>query len=334
LQNQLLKTSQRRSGASGELSGGAARLTGLEPSLQGEVLACDVSVDGDFFLAASGVKGNFAVPVRVPEAGKSVTIKGSRWDLGLSGNFSTASVPGKDQVLMLSALAFRVLGLSPDKSLELEPSNVFQVMLSSPAAEGVANLGHVKLWKEVPGEGKNAHQKATAKKTVTAKDAKSAKGKKTGREKAGQWVPKRAMGLGLGPELEQELESGVKLVEVECKVSLSLDGKVVTLVPKNIMDLGGVYHVVVDGLASLSGETAPRVEVIYHVKTFPAPSTLVDLSAIKLTYPDQEYNVNLVIPEKAIPALATFEIEGQNMGSYINGFMPDSSSTVDSAKFF
>lgn len=286
-------------------------------SSSADVAVADVVVDGGFLLAASGATGAFAVPVWIPADAAAVSIKGERRDLGITGGFS-ALVPSTGNTLRLATVPFRVLNAVPANGAVAPVGSVVMLMLSGPA--DLATIPGAKLFKEVEATTTSLQAMASAPATKTDTIVKVEKSK-TGKAKPARKAPKRrpskaekrALGLSVAPAL----------VEIPVRRSLSQDGKTVFLIPEQPLELSSTYRILANGLLNLAGEAAPTFESRFQTTAVAPLSSEVDFSRIKLSYPDESFNVTVTIPEGALPPWAMVEIEANGMGSYANGTMLD-----------
>ena len=104
---------------------------------------------------------------------------------------------------------------------------------------------------------------------------------------------------------------------------LSLDGRTLMVTPDVALAQGASYTLVVEGLKSLAGETAPRIERKVNTVAPPPPPAEADFTRIALGYPDASFNVEMTLPAGAIPAGASILIEGLGMGYSYSGTMPN-----------
>jgi hypothetical protein len=241
---------------------GTTRKAASKPALQGsgDVAVADVSVEGGFLTAASGLTGAFAVPAFTPADATPITVTGSRWDLGVTGSF-TASVPSAGNTLRLATTPFRVETVVPASGSTVPATVAFTLLLSAPADP--ATTGKVVLYREIAG-------------TLTAVDA---------------------------------------------RVALAQDGKTLLVTPAQALESATTYHLVVDGLAGLAGGAAPKSQYDYLTSTVVVPPP-VDFTRFKLSYPDDNLNVTITVPEGAVPPRASLAVEAPGMGSVYTGFMP------------
>lgn len=322
--------------------GAKARMAAVAPprgrtaSTRGDedVAVADAVVEAGHLSAVSGAAGAFAVPARMPEDGSGAAVlKGSRWDLGVTGTLSVP-IPSAGQALRLAAVPFRVLTVFPAERAEVGVGSIVEVLLST--AADPATLGQTRLYAEA---------QANPVPPSPAVERPGASAARTGEARS----PRRAAGQTLQAPLRVAKPSGKPAatpsrtpsahpasipsgasdpsgwVEVPVRRSLSLDGRTLTLTPETALAPGTLYRAVAQGLASLSGETAPAFT--RHFKTQPqAQLADVDLTRIHLSYPTEAFDVTVAIPEGAVPAWSLVEVEAQLMGSHGQGVMPPSGS--------
>lgn len=330
--------------------GAKARMAAVAPpkgrtaSTRGDedVAVADVVVEAGHLSAVSGAAGAFAVPARLPEDGSGAAVlKGSRWDLGVTGTLSVP-IPSAGQALRLAAVPFRVLTVLPAERAEVGVGSIVEVLLST--AADPATLGQTRLYAEtqanpVPPSPAVERPGAPAARTGEAQSPRRAAGQtlqapsrvaKPSGKPAAHLSRKPAATPSRRPSAHPaSIPSGASdpsgWVEVPVRRSLSLDGRTLTLTPETALAPGTLYRAVAQGLASLSGETAPAFT--RHFKTQPqAQLADVDLARIHLSYPTEAFAVTVAIPEGAVPAWSLVEVEAQLMGSHGQGVMPPSGS--------
>jgi hypothetical protein len=122
---------------------------------------------------------------------------------------------------------------------------------------------------------------------------------------------------------KQGTDPNSTLVEIKVRHQLSMDGRTLVVTPDQSLVPGTDYILAVEGLKSLPGEVAPRLERKVSTAPLPPPPAEVDFTRISLGYPDASFNVTMTIPAGAIPAGASLLIEGLGMGYTYSGTMPN-----------
>ena len=110
------------------------------------VTVADVSVDAGLLLAISGPAGTFSVPAAMLVDGGLASVKGSRYDLGLTGT-SSASVPSSGTLLNLDVRPFAIETLTPEEGAEGSSGQV--IILATTTAMDSASLPGLHLY-QVP----------------------------------------------------------------------------------------------------------------------------------------------------------------------------------------
>ncbi len=294
----------------------AAKSLRLAPMVAGEPTPVgDAVVQAGYLPAVSGLEGHFAVPVFTTPA--TNTLQGQRWDLGVSGSLD-AAVPSSGNLLQLASVPFQVVTALPAEGAQVAPGSVLTLLLSGPADP--MTTSNVKLYRVVPVAQIAPSSLKVAGKKGTAPSA-------AVKSKAKPKVPAKASTKGSKTALLLQEPTPTELVEVLLRRNLSQDGKTLLLTPDQPLALGTSYVLVVDGLQSLGGQTAPQL--VRNFKTTAQPvSAVVDFRRFKLSYPDAQLNVTVTVPAGAVPARATVQVEAPEMGAVGAGVMPDGQALV------
>ncbi|MBI3132603.1 MAG: Ig-like domain-containing protein [Acidobacteria bacterium] len=281
---------------------GAAKTLRLAPAIAGQATPVgDAIIVAGYLPGVSGGEGRFAVPV-FTSAGP-VTLQGQRWDLGVTGTLGVP-VPSVGNQLNLATVPFRIVTLLPYEGFEVGTGSVMTLLLSGPADAN--SLANVHLYFEQA--------------TLFQPSTKQGKGAKVPAASKTKRVP--STGKAKKQVLSLQDPAPVTLVELPIHRNLSQDGKTLLVVADQPLPLGSSFQLVVDGLQGLSGEVAPKVIRRFHTSAIPTKGS-VDFSRIKLTYPDEAFNITATIPVGAVPSKAVVQIEASAMGSVGTGTMAE-----------